>query len=285
MASAWRWSGTLAASSASTRARKAASAGLSRGSPLTDVVRPPEREQGVDRARAPPVAGTGGSRRRPARARASNMWWRTRWVTWSTVARGTRRRSRQRLGEARARDLVADGSVRRPIVAGLPMSWSERGQAEARRSAAAASTVRSVWSQRSSPGILFWGMPRCAARSGDEGEEQAGRLQRAGARTTAAGRRAACRAPPRCAPLTGGPRARRWPGSPRASRARSSKPSVAARRTARSIRSASSRKRRRGIANGPQERRAARSARPPNGSTSAGARSVACGVPRPRRSR
>ena len=51
-------------------------------------------------------------------------------------------------------------------VDGLPTSWSSAASRTTGRSAGAASTVRSVWSQRSSPGILFWGIPACAASSG-----------------------------------------------------------------------------------------------------------------------
>ena len=46
------------------------------------------------------------------------------------------------------------------------MSWTRAASRTTGRLAGAASTVRSVWSQRSSPGTLFWGIPRWAARSG-----------------------------------------------------------------------------------------------------------------------
>ncbi len=63
-------------------------------------------------------------------------------------------------------------------VAGLPMSWRRAAIRTTGRSARAASTVRTVWSQRSSPGTLFWGMPRWAASSGEIQPRQTGRLER-----------------------------------------------------------------------------------------------------------
>ena len=52
------------------------------------------------------------------------------------------------------------------MVAGLPRSWSSAASRTTGRPAGAASTVRSVWSKRSSPSTLFWGTPRCASSSG-----------------------------------------------------------------------------------------------------------------------
>ena len=57
------------------------------------------------------------------------------------------------------------------------MSWSRAVSRVTGRSAGAASTVRSVWSQRSSPGTLFWGTPRWAAELRREDGEQSGLLR------------------------------------------------------------------------------------------------------------
>ncbi len=52
-------------------------------------------------------------------------------------------------------------------VAGLPMSWTSAASRTTGRATGAASTDRRVWSHRSSPATLFWGMPRCDASSGE----------------------------------------------------------------------------------------------------------------------
>ena len=126
------------------------------------------------------------------------------------------------------------------------MSWTSAASRTTGRPAGAASTERSVWSHRSSPGDLVLGDPalRCQLRR-DPGE-QPGVAQAAADRPTAAPRRAACRARSRCARRRGGGRGRPWPGSRPASPASTPKPSVAARRTVRTIRRASSSKRSRG---------------------------------------
>ena len=139
------------------------------------------------------------------------------------------------------------------IVAGLPMSWSKAARRIARARSTAPSTARSVWSQRSSPGILFCGTPGCGASSGGDRGEQSGVGQepqpdRRPVRGEQLPQLVAMRSPDRCRDDVGRVVDRR-PASP----ARSSKSSVAARRTARSIRSASSSKRVRGIADRPQE--------------------------------
>ena len=141
----------------------------------------------------------------------------------------------------------------------------ERRQPEMRRVAGPApSTDRSVWSHRSSPGTLFWGMPRWAASSG---EIPASRPVSASRRRPIDGRsarRGASRARPRCARRTGAGRARRRAWIPASVAGSIDDSSVAASRTARIIRRASSSKRTRGSPTarivGPS-----RSARPSNG--------------------
>ena len=90
------------------------------------------------------------------------MWFATRWTTRSRTARGERSRSRNSPASS-----APTASWRRKWpsakVDGLPMSWTSAASRTTGRPAGAASTDRSVWSQRSSPSTLFCGTPRWAA--------------------------------------------------------------------------------------------------------------------------
>ena len=149
------------------------------------------------------------------------------------------------------------------------MSWSSAASRTTGRSAGAASTVRSVWSQRSSPGILFWGIPRWAARSGEIGASRPVSLS-SRSPTDGTGARQ------QLVELGGDPLARqvgdelgacldRRPASPARSRSRASPPAGPPGPSgARPPRTAPADRRRRA------GRRPRTSARPPYGSTSAG---------------
>ena len=101
------------------------------------------------------------------------------------------------------RRLVAD----EPAVGqrrGLPMSWSSAARRTIGWPPGARRPSRSVWSQRSSPGILFWGTPRCAASSGRTASRSPGlgssRSPTDGCgRPRAAAELGAIRSPERCA--------------------------------------------------------------------------------------
>ena len=126
------------------------------------------------------------------------------------------------------------------------MSWSRAASRTTGRSAATASTDRSVWSHRSSPAILFWGIPRWAARSGEIGASRPVSLS-SRSPTDGSGAPSSLLELGRD-PLAGqvGRPARPVPGSRPASPASTPNPSVADSRTARIIRSASSSNRARG---------------------------------------
>ena len=182
-----------------------------RGKPDPDVVRLAQGEQIIEDPVAEPAilpmnrrtAGVGPVRlvaehvvadevRRPVRARRAARG----------AGRGTRRPARRRPRRGRRSGPSAN-------VAGLPMSWSERGQPDDRPvGPAPRRRSRSVWSQRSSPAILFWATPRCAASSA---EMAASSPVSASSRSPTDGRsarRAACRARRRSARPTGARRAR-----------------------------------------------------------------------------
>ena len=95
------------------------------------------------------------------------MWFRTRSTTRSRTARGAWSRSRKAPGEP-----CPDRVVPQEVAVGerrrLADVVEQGGQPDDRsRPAGAASTDRSVWSQRSSSGTLFWGIPRWAASSAE----------------------------------------------------------------------------------------------------------------------
>ena len=137
------------------------------------------------------------------------MWCRTSSTTRVRTARGTRSRSRN-ARPARHRSHRGRGSARRRRSPACRCRGGAPPSGRPVAPAGAASTDRSVWSHRSSPGTLFWGCraaPRGRARS-----VRAGRCPRAvEARPTAPGRRAACRARPRSARPRGGRPARPVP--------------------------------------------------------------------------
>ena len=204
------------------------------------------------------------------------MWCRTRLATRAVNARGARRPSSQAVASSAP---TASWPTKWPSanVAGLPMSWrSAATRASGRPSrapGAAASTVRQVWSQRSSPGTLAWGIPRWRASSG---------AMTARRPVSSASRRPVDgplgREQPHElgeGPLAGDVGGQRRLGRDRrrASRARRRSPSVAAKRTARSIRRASSRKRAPGSPTA-RSMPAARSSRPPKRSTRSPGRPV-----------
>ena len=139
-------------------------------------------------------------------------------------------------------DEVAVGEGRR--LADVVEQAPPAGRPGARRGAA--STVRIVWSQRSSPGDLVLGDAALGGQLRRDARQQARCRSAAAARPTARRPRAACRARSRSARRTGAGPGRPEPGSRRASPASTPNPSVAARRTARIIRSASSSNRCRG---------------------------------------
>ena len=105
-------------------------------------------------------------------------------------------------------------------VAGLPMSWSSAASRTTGRAAGAASTARSVWSQRSSPGDLVLGDPALGGQIGRDRARAGPCRSSAAARPTGRARRAACRARRRSARRTGDGRGRPAPGSRPASPAR-----------------------------------------------------------------
>ena len=144
------------------------------------------------------------------------------------------------------------------------MSWSRVASRTTGRVAGAASTARSVWSQRSSPGTLFWGIPRWAARSGEIARSRSVSLisRRPTDGTGAASSlssSAAIRSPDRWRASS----ARAW--IPARVAGSTPNPSVAASRTARIIRRASSSKRVRASPTA-RNKRASVSASPSNGS-------------------
>ena len=94
------------------------------------------------------------------------MWWRTRWRTRSIVSLG-KCSLRRRSSAISAPTVSWPRKCPSAAVAGLPTSWRSAASRTIGRSAGAASTARSVWSQRSSPATLFWATPRCAASSGE----------------------------------------------------------------------------------------------------------------------
>ena len=87
----------------------------------------------VDRVAARPCAMNRRTAASPQRrARSVNMWWRTRWTTRSVAGARARAAGRAALRPARRRPTRGRRTGRRPSVAGLPMSWSERGQPDDR---------------------------------------------------------------------------------------------------------------------------------------------------------
>ena len=230
-----------ASSSAATRARSSSSPSASGGSAAARRCRPRAARTARRAPRRPTLPmnrRTAASR--PGRLVAEHVVADEMDDPLASTARGSRSRSRNAPASSAPDRLVAEevavGQRRR--LADVVERARPAGRPAGRRGAA--STVRSVWSQRSSPGTLFWGTPRCAASSGRDRREQPGvgqqpepdRRPLGAARSLSSS--AAIRSPDRCA--TSG--ARR---SIAASVAGSiSKPSVAASRTARTIRSASS---------------------------------------------
>ena len=266
------------ASSAATRARSSSRPSAVAGDAAADVVRLAQREQLVDRV-APDLADEPPDRRRRSSVGSYvNMWWRTRWATRSVDDRAARGAARAAPRASSAPTASWPQKWPSASVAGLPMSWSSAasrttGSVAARRRPSAACGPRGP-RPRSCSGA------RRAGRRAPAGRPSSSPVS-ASSRSPTDGRSAReqlARAPPRSARRTGAPT------------------SGACSRIAASVAGSIVEPERRGEPDGadhPQRvllepraaarrrragRRAATSARPPNGSTSAGAARAGVGA-------